>query len=341
MIQQALALLAEGKDIPRDVATASLDTIMDGEATPAQIGAFLMGLRVKGETADEITGLAKSMRAHATKIHTSRTPLVDTCGTGGSGTGKFNVSTTSAIVVAASGVAVAKHGNRSASSKCGSADVLEALGVNIDASPEVVGRCIDEVGVGFLFARSLHSAMKHVAGPRMELKVRTVFNLLGPLTNPAGACGQVMGVPDAALVEKLAGVLQQLGTRRAFVVTGEGGLDELSLSGPSQVAEADANGVKTYTLLPEDLDLTPAPLDTIIGGEPEQNAELLSDVLDGKLGPHRDIVILNAAAGILAGGSEADWRQAADCAAAAIDSGAAKETLAKLIETSQATEPMT
>ncbi len=333
MIQEAIAVLIEGQNLSREQAAEALRDIMTGNATPAQIGAFLVAMRMKGETAEEITGLAETMRSLATGIIAKRRPLVDTCGTGGDGAGTFNISTTTAFVVAGAGVAVAKHGNRSASSKCGSADVLEALGVKIDAAPERVAECIDEIGIGFLFARTLHMAMKNVAGPRQELKVRTVFNLLGPLTNPAGACGQVIGVPDKMLVPLLAEGLATLGTRRAFVVSGHDGLDELTLTGPSYVAEAAGGRVSTYDIAPETLGLERAPLDAVLGGDAQENAAILKSVLQGQTGPQRDIVLLNSAAGILAGlDGDSDWAGAVNKARQSIDSGAALAKLESLIQ---------
>ncbi len=335
MIQEAIAALVEGHNLSREQAAKALRDIMTGQATPAQIGGFLVALRMKGETVEEITGLAETMRALATSVRAKRRPLVDTCGTGGDRSGTFNVSTAAAFVVAGAGIAVAKHGNRSASSRCGSADVLEALGVKIDASPERVSECIDEIGIGFLFARTLHTAMKNVAGPRQELKVRTIFNLLGPLTNPAGACGQVIGVPDLPLVEVLARVLAGLGTRRAFVVAGRDGLDELTLTGPSHVAETVGGSVNTYDISPEDVGLDRAPLESLLGGDAPANAAILRAVLEGLQGPQRDIVLLNAAAGILAGeDGDADWRAAVDSARRSIDSGAALAKLDSLIAVS-------
>ncbi len=245
-IQETITHLVSGDTLTREQAGAAMKILMSGEATPAQVAAFLTALRMRGETVEEITGFAETMRALATPVHASRTPLVDTCGTGGDRSGTFNISTTAAFVVAGAGVAVAKHGNRSASSKCGSADVLEALGVRIDCSPGQVARCIDEAGIGFLFARSFHGAMKHVGPVRSELAMRTVFNVLGPLTNPAGASGQVMGVFDAELTEQLALVLRGLGTRHSFVVAGLDGLDELTLTGPSMISEARPDVVVTY-----------------------------------------------------------------------------------------------
>ncbi|HIJ65489.1 MAG TPA: anthranilate phosphoribosyltransferase [Candidatus Hydrogenedentes bacterium] len=334
MIQEAIAALVQGQDLTRDMAGEAMGALMRGEATQAQIGGFLAALRMKGETVDEITGLAETMRAMATRIHTSRSPLVDTCGTGGDHSGTFNISTAAAFVVAGADIAVAKHGNRSATSKCGSADVLEALGVNIEASPEQVGRCIDEIGIGFLYARTLHGAMKHVAGPRRELRIRTVFNILGPLTNPAGASGQVMGVFDAALVEPLAHVLANLGSRHAFVVAGSDGLDELTLSGVSVVAEARGAEVQTYEITPARFGLATASREDLAGGEADRNAALLKAVLEGQRGPHRDIVLLNAAAAIMSGDGASDWASGIRAAGESIDSGAAMAKLEALIAAS-------
>lgn len=332
MLQEFIADLVQRRDLSRERAAVAMRELMSGEATPAQIGGFLVALHMKGETVDEVTGLAETMRSLATRVETKRRPLVDTCGTGGDHSGTFNISTTAAFVVAGAGVAVAKHGNRSATSKCGSADVLEALGVNIDVSPEVVAHCIDKIGIGFLFARKLHTAMRHVAAPRTELRIRTVFNILGPLTNPAGACGQVMGVFDATLVERLARVLANLGSRHAFVVAGEDGLDELTLSGPSFVAEAQAGEVKSYEVTPEQFGLKRAGKDALLGGDAVQNAKLLRGVLEGAKGPHRDIVLLNAAPAIIAGQGAGDWPSAIQAAAKSIDSGVAASILEALIQ---------
>ena len=334
MIQEAIARLVQGRDLTREEAATVMGDLMSGNATPAQVGGLLVALHMKGETVEEITGFAQTMRDFATRVMTDRRPLVDTCGTGGDHSGTFNVSTTAAFVVAGAGIAVAKHGNRSATSRCGSADVLEALGVNISASPEQVGRCIDEVGIGFLFARSLHRAMKHVAPVRGELKIRTVFNILGPLTNPAGACGQVMGVFDASLVESLARVLAQLGTRHSFVVAGSDGLDELTLAGPSFVAEAKGGEVQTYVLNPAQFGLAEAGREALVGGEAQRNVEILTGVLDGEEGPRRDIVLLNAAAAIIAGEGAGDWESGLRVAAESIDSGAAKAKLEALVQVS-------
>ena len=323
--------LLSGAHLSRGAASEVMGAIMSGALTPAQIAALLVALRAKGETPEEITGLAATMREFATPIPAERRPLVDTCGTGGDGHGTFNISTTAAFVVAGAGVAVAKHGNRSASSKCGSADVLEALGVHIDAKPEQVARAIDEIGIGFLFARNLHGAMKHVAPVRAELKVRTVFNLLGPLTNPAGADGQVMGVFASQWAVTLAEVLSNLGTRRAFVVAGADNLDEIALHGETLVAEVNAGHIETYTVAPEDFGMSRVPLAALKGGEADVNAGILRDVLTGSAGPQRDIILLNAAPALVAGGVAADLGEGVAVARQSIDSGAALAKLEALI----------
>ncbi|MCX5757340.1 MAG: anthranilate phosphoribosyltransferase [Candidatus Hydrogenedentes bacterium] len=337
MLHEHIASVVRHEHLTREQAAEAMRAIMSGEATPAQIGGFLVALAMKGETVDEIVGFAEVMRAMATRVPTSRRPLVDTCGTGGDHSGSFNISTTAAFVVAGAGVAVAKHGNRSATSQCGSADVLEALGANIDAEPETVGRCIDEAGIGFLFARKLHGAMRHVAPARTELKVRTVFNILGPLTNPAGACGQVMGVFDGALIEALAQVLARLGSRHAFVCAGSDGLDELTLSGPSRVAEARDGGIRCYEIVPETFGLARAGREAILGGNAQTNAAILRRVLQGERGPCRDIVLLNAAPAIMAGEGADDWESSVETAAASIDSGNAWAALQHMIRLSHGT----
>jgi anthranilate phosphoribosyltransferase len=329
--QDAIALLVDRRDLTQDQARDVLHLIMTGQATPAQIAALLIALRLKGETVDELTGFATTMRALATRVVTSRRPLVDTCGTGGDGSGTFNISTTAAFVVAGAGIAVAKHGNRSASSQCGSADVLEALGVNLDIGADAVGQCIDEVGIGFLFARALHGAMKHVAPIRAELKIRTVFNLLGPLTNPAGADAQVIGVYDRGRVKDMAEVLHQLGTRHAYVVSGSDGLDEITLGGATLVAEATVGGVTTFELNPSDFGMNRAAIADLKGGNAAENTRILRAILTGEPGPRRDIVLMNAAAAIRAGKGAGDWKTAVEKAAASIDSGAANQKLEALI----------
>ena len=265
-IQGAIAKVIEGEDLGRDEMTDVMNQIMSGEATDAQIGAFLIALRVKGECVDEIAGAASVMREKATPIATRHDVIVDTCGTGGDHSGTFNISTTAAFVAAGAGLCVAKHGNRSVTSQSGSADVLSALGVNIEASPETVGRCLDDVGIGFLFAISLHGAMKYAIGPRREIGARTIFNALGPLSNPAGATRQVVGVYSAALTETLAGVLGTLGSERAFVVHGSDGLDEMTLTGPTRVSELKNGSVSTYRVSPGDFGLAQAPADALKGG---------------------------------------------------------------------------
>lgn len=334
MLKSILVKLTERQDLSRQEAADAMRALMSGESTPATTAAFLIALRMKGETVEEIAGLAETMRAFATRIETHRTPLVDTCGTGGDHAGTFNISTTAAFVTAGAGVAVAKHGNRSATSKCGSADVLEALGVNLDASPAAVAQSIDDIGIGFLFARSLHTAMKHVAPVRQELGVRTVFNILGPLTNPAGACGQVVGVPSVDLVEPLVRVLAELGARHAFVVSGYDGLDELTIAGPTYVAEAKAGSVTTYDLEPERLGLVVARREDILGGDAAENAAILRSILEGAEGPKRDVVLLNAAAAIQAGDKAGSWEEGVVKARDAIDSGAALDKLNALIKAS-------
>ncbi|MEQ8764496.1 MAG: anthranilate phosphoribosyltransferase [Planctomycetota bacterium] len=327
----SLAELAQGRHLTPDLARASMETIMAGEATPAQMGAFLMGLRIKGETADEIAALAGVMREKALRVTTSRTPLIDTCGTGGDQSGSFNISTTVAFVVAGAGAAVAKHGNRSVSSRCGSADLLAALDVDIDMTAERASRCLDEVGIAFLFAPLYHEATKHVVGPRRELGMRTVFNVLGPLTNPAHAPHQLVGVFDPELTETLARVLGQLGSKRAAVVAGLDGLDEISLSGPTRVAELDSGQVTVREVKPEDFGLDPAPLDAIAGGTAEENAMITQEVLEGAKGPARRIVVLNAAAALWAAELAEDWKQGIELARQSIDSGAAHKKLQELV----------
>lgn len=332
MIQDALARVVRRENLNRAEAASIMRTLMGGEAPASVVGAFLTALAMKGESVEEITGMAETMRALATAIPANVRPLVDTCGTGGDHSGTFNISTTAAFAVAGAGVSVAKHGNRSASSLCGSADVLEALGVNLDMAPERVGQCIDSVGIGFLFARNLHSAMKHVGPIRAELKLRTVFNILGPLTNPAGADGQVMGVFDRTLVPVLAEVLLQLGSRHVFVVAGADGLDELTLSGPSIVAEGKGGHVASYEVTPARFGLATADLTELQGGDAEVNAAILRSVLDGEEGPRRDIVVLNAAPALVAGGAATSLEEGVRMAQVAIDSGAARNKLEELIQ---------
>ena len=336
-MKNALKILSEAKDLSQEDAARVMGVLMRGEASQDDMALLLTRLHEKGECSEEIIGFARTMREFSTRVETRRKPLVDTCGTGGDHAGTFNISTTAAFVVAGAGVAVAKHGNRSATSKCGSADVLEHLGVNIEASPERVGACIDGIGIGFLFARTLHSAMKHVAPVRAALKTRTVFNVLGPLTNPAGADGQVMGVFDAALTEPLAKVLAELGTRHAFVVAGADGLDELTTAAASIVAEARDGAVRCYELTPEQFGLARALPEALRGGDAAENAAILRNVLEGGPGPRRDIVLLNAAPAIVAGEAAATLEEGVSVAAKAIDTGAALDKLDKLIHHSHDT----
>ena len=341
MICEAINQLLEGESLLEEQAEGVMDEIMTGSATPAQIAGFLVALRVKGETANEIAGCARAMRRAAVAVRPTRTDVIDTCGTGGDCAGTFNISTTTAFIVAGAGLGVAKHGNRSVSSRSGSADVLEALGVNLSLTPERVAQAIDEIGVGFMFAPNFHPAMRHAVGPRRELGIRTVFNVLGPLTNPAGAAAQLLGVYDSALTEVLACVLQQLGSRAAYVVHGFGGLDELTTAGPNQIScfgVPPGNGhVATEMLDPRELGFAPARPQDLRGGDPQENAIITHRVLSGQdQGPRRDVVLLNASAALVAGGTAADLDEGVRRAAESIDSGAALSALEGLIAYSQA-----
>ena len=329
MIREAIAELVEGRDLSQEVAAQVMNEIMEGEATPAQIGAFITALRIKGETVAEITGMAQTMRANSLKVQADipGESLVDTAGTGGDGQNTMNVSTAAAVVAAAAGAKVAKHGNRGASSVCGSADILEASGVKVDLAPDGVKQCIEEIGIGFMFAPIFHPSMRHAAVPRREIGIRTVFNILGPLTNPAGAGAQVLGVADPSYGDKMARVLGRLGTNRAMVVYGEDGMDELSITGPTQVWELSDGQVNSYTITPEDAGLERASLDDIRGGSLERNLELFRDVLQGASGPAQDVVVLNAAATLMVSGKADDLRGGVSMASEAINSGAAKEKL--------------
>jgi anthranilate phosphoribosyltransferase len=333
MIQQAIARLVDRHDLGREDVVAVMGEIADGGATPAQVGAFLVALRLKGETVDEIAGAAEVMRARVDRVRVDQPVFVDTCGTGGDGRHTFNISTAAAFVVAGAGVCVAKHGNRAVSSRAGSADVLAALGVNVDAPKEVVERAIAEVGIGFLFAPRLHPAFKAVAGVRRELGVRTVFNLLGPLANPAGARHQVMGVYEPRWVPIIGGVLAALGAVHAFVVHGEG-LDEIAVTGMTHVCEVKAGATERYSMLPEDLGLRRHPAETLTGGDAAQNARILTDVLGGQDGAPRDAVLANAAAALVAAGAAEDLKRGVRVAAESIDRGAAREKLARLVAVS-------
>jgi len=328
MIQDAIRKAVERQDLTRGEAAAAMTEIMDGAATPAQVASLITALRMKGETVDEITAFASVMREKSVKVNASRRPLVDTCGTGGDKLRTFNISTAVAFVAAGAGAAVAKHGNRAMSSKCGSADVLEALGVNIAMVPDQVAECIDSIGVGFMFAPAMHPAMKHAVGPRREIGVRTVFNILGPMTNPAGAQTQLIGVFAPEFVEPMASVLSNLGAERAIVAHGVDGLDELSTLGQTKVSEVRNGAVSSYVLEPSDLGLARATADQIAAGEtPEDNARLLTQVLQGEIGPRRDIVCLNASAVLTVAGRAEDLRDGVLLAGRSIDSGAALQAL--------------
>ncbi len=336
-IKQAIARVVVRQDLQETEMVDVMNEIMGGEATPAQIGSFITALRMKGETVDEISGAVRVMRDKATPIDSGVDiahggVLVDTCGTGGDGSGTFNVSTTTAFVVAGAGVPVAKHGNRSVSSNCGSADVLEAAGISLELSPEQVGKCIRELGIGFLFAPALHGAMKHAIGPRREMGIRTIFNILGPLTNPAGANVQILGVFDAALIEPLANVLGKLGSKRALVVHGEGNLDELTVTGETLVAELRDGKVSTYSVNPEDLGFAKATLDQLQGGaDAAESAQQMKAVLGGEKGAKRDMVLLNSGAALMAAGICDDLRSGIARAAETIDSGKALKKLEQLV----------
>lgn len=331
MIREAIARLVNGASLTEDEAAAAMVSIMSGEATPAQIGAFLVALRMKGETVDEIAGMARVMRQHARRVEFEGA-LLDTCGTGGDERGTFNVSTAAAFVAAAAGARVAKHGNRAMTSRCGSADVLEALGANIDLGPEQVRQCIEEVGVGFMFAQAFHPAMKYAAGPRRELGIRTVFNILGPLCNPAGADRQVLGVADPVVAEKLVHALQRLGSKHALVVHGQDGVDEVSVSAPTTIFELRDGRVFHDTLLPSEAGVSTHPIEELRGGSPEENAARLRAVLAGEPGPLRDFVLVNAAAALVAFDLASNIREGVRLAAQAIDSGAARDTLERFVE---------
>ena len=338
MIQQALQQVLDGRDLTRSETREVMSEIMAGEATPAQIGGFLVGLRAKGETADEIAGCAEAMRAHVLAVRPRRDDLVDTAGTGGDGAHTINISTAAALVAAAAGAAVAKHGNRAVSSACGSADVLEALGFTLEQEPARIAQSIDELGFGFLFAPSHHPAMRHAAPVRKELATRTVFNVLGPLTNPAGARAQVVGVYSAELVRTIADVLATLGARRAYVVHGAGGIDELSPVGPNLIAEVVEGTVRERTLDPEtELGLPRCDVAELRGGTPAVNAAALREVFDGANGGRRNAILLNAAGAIAAGDHAEDLRDGLEIARETVDSGAAAERLEQLIAFSRQT----
>ena len=331
---QALSELLAGHDLTEDTAAAAMAEIMQGAATPAQVAGFVVALRAKGERPAEVAGLVSTMRAFAIPVPVSG-ELLDTCGTGGDRAGTFNVSTAAALVCAGAGARVAKHGNRAASSRCGSADVLEALGVRIDLPPEGVAKCIGEAGMGFCFAPVFHPAMRHAGAPRRELGIPTVFNILGPLTNPAGATRQALGVSDPRLLEVMVATLARLGSVRVIAFHGHHGLDELTTSGPSEVVELRFGEIRRYVLDPGELGFEPAPDDLLRGGSAEANAATVEALLHGERGPRRDIVLLNAAAGLVAADLATDLSEGLERATAAVDSGAAAKVLERLVEISR------
>lgn len=327
MIKEAITKLVDKVNLTESESEAVMEEIMTGQATPAQIASYLTALRMKGETVEEITGAAIVMRNKASRIRVNDPDAVDTCGTGGDRLHTFNISTTAAFIVAGAGVTVAKHGNRSVSSMCGSADVLRALGVNIDIPPARVEACINEIGIGFLFAPLYHPAMKHAVAPRQEIGIRTMFNILGPLTNPAGVARQVVGVYSAHLTDILARVLTNLGARHCLVVHGSDGLDEITITGETIVSEGKAGEVRTYSIRPSDFGMGTAAIEDLRGGSAEDNARIVVQILEGEKGPKRDVVLLNAAAGILVSGKATDFSHAIIEAEKSIVAGAA---LAKL-----------
>ncbi len=335
MIKDAIAAILRGTLLTADEAEAAIDEVMQGQATPAQIAGFAVALAFRGESAAELAGCARSMRRHATAVPVARPDAIDNCGTGGDGLATFNISTTAAFVAAGAGCAVAKHGNRAASSRCGSAEVLEALGVRLDLPPAATGRAVDEIGIGFLYAPLLHGALRHAAAPRKELGVRTVFNLLGPLANPAGVRRQVIGVARPEHVRLVAEALRELGSEHAFVLHGAGGADELTLAGDNIVCEVKAGELREMTLNAQELGLAAAPIAALAGGEAPENAAITRSVLRGETGPRRDVVLLNAAAAIYVGALAPDLKEALRLAEDSIDSGRAADRLDQLIAFAQ------
>ncbi|KWX79630.1 anthranilate phosphoribosyltransferase [Paenibacillus jilunlii] len=329
-IQSGITSIIEGRDLSRLQAREIMGSIMEGSASAVQIGSLLTALRIKGETVEEITGFAEAMRGFSTHVATERSQLLDTCGTGGSGIHKFNISTASAIISSAASVRVAKHGNRSASGRAGSADVLEALGVNIHLNAEQARQCLDSIGICFLFAQIYHPSMKHAAAPRKELGFRTVFNMLGPLTNPAGADRQLMGIYDRDKTQTIAQVLKELGSKRAMIVSSLDGLDEISISAPTQVSELKNGVVTTYEITPQELGLSTHPLEDVLGGDAAENAAIITGVLQGDLNPYRDIVLANAGACIYVAGLADTLQEGVEKAKTVVDSGAALLKLEQL-----------
>jgi len=339
VFRDCLQKIARRVDLTEEEMSAVMEALMSGELTDAQIGAFMAALATKGETFAELAGAARTMRRKAYRLHVTASTVVDTCGTGGDGAHTFNISTTAAFVVAGCGVTVAKHGNRSVSSRCGSADVLEALGVRLDTDPEVVEEAVGEIGIGFLFAPLYHGAMRYAAKARKEVGLRSIFNMLGPLTNPAGANCQVLGVYAPELTEMFAQALQRLGARRAFVVHGHDGLDEITVCAPTRVTELHDGLIRTYDLDPERILGRTADPEALRGGSPQENAEILRSVLEGAPGPRRDVVVLNAAAALVAAGSAEDLKEGVRLAEESLDSGAARAKLDALVRFTQERAP--
>lgn len=327
MLKFAINKVVKNENLTQEEMISAMNIIMEGKATPAQIGGFLIGLRMKGETLEEITGSAKVMRDKALNVSIKSDYAIDTCGTGGDGGNTFNISTAAAFVAAAAGVVVVKHGNRSVSSKCGSADVLEKLGVNINLQPDEVQKCVDELNIGFMFAPNFHKATKHAVGPRRELGVRSIFNLLGPLTNPAGAKGQVLGVFDENLTAVMAGVLKELDVERAMVVHGLDGLDEITITDRTKVSELKDGNINTYFIDPRDFEIPIAKKNEISGGDPEENAEIILKILKGETGPRRNMVLMNAGAAIYVGKKADSLKEGIEKAKEVIDTGLALEKL--------------
>jgi anthranilate phosphoribosyltransferase len=331
MIKEAIEKVVKRSDLTEAESREVFDEIMSGKATPAQIASLVTALRMKGETVDEITGAAKAMREKSLKIGAGEGVAVDTCGTGGSGINTFNISTAVAFVVAGAGLNVAKHGNRGASSQCGSADVLEALGLDLDIGPDMVEKCINEIGIGFMYAPLFHAAMKYAVAPRKEIGIRTIFNLLGPLSNPALATSQVLGVYDAKLTAVIAQVLKNLGCRRALVVAGSDALDEITITGKTKITELNKGRLKTYFVTPEKFGMKCAKLAEIKGGNARENADILLSILEGEHGARRNVVLLNAAAALMAGFKAANFKKGIELARDSIDSGSALEKLKRMI----------
>jgi anthranilate phosphoribosyltransferase len=334
MIKEAINTLVSGESLSFEAASGAMEEIMSGEATPAQISALITALRIKGETSEEIAGLASVMREKATPVKV-KGPTIDIVGTGGDGSNSFNISTAAAFVAAGAGIKVAKHGNRAASSRCGSADVLEALGVKLELGPEAVAECIEEAGIGFMFAPIYHPAMKHAAGPRREIGIRTVFNILGPLTNPAKAEYMLLGVPGKELGDKIAGVLHRLGTKHSLVVHSADGMDEISINGSSYVWDIGEKITPPYEITPESFGVESSGTENIKGGTPDENATAMRRLLDGEKGALRNVVVINAAAALVAGNLTPDLKDGARIAEESIDSGNAGERLNRLVELSQ------